>query len=282
MRILVWSHSQELDDQLTPLLVNGGNILFRESDPQSLLASARREEPALIALLPAAQSQGLTEPVRELASHPDTRWTPIVILGSGTESQGLVAELLENGVGTFICTEAPDTIVSAQLAALQRNALQLSALRSTRMTDEKTGFYHQAFLLDQLQVFCRKKRRDGVAFCLLFVELRGDEGEVRKIALNLNATVRGADLFGRWEDGLFAVLLPASQEAQARLLANRFESIVEPSGLQARAALVASENTTVESEALVEAALNTLDAAWQASEPFLWRWNGTSQVAVSL
>lgn len=281
MRILVWSDTQELDDQLTPYLVEGGNILFRESEPGNLLASARREEPALIALLPTEQSQALTEPVRELASHPDTRWTPIVILGSGPESQPLVVELLKNGVGTFICTEAPEAVVRAQLTALQRNALQLSALRSTRMTDEKTGFYHQAFLLDQLQVFCRKKRRDGVAFCLLFIELRGDESMVRKIALSLNATVRGADLFGRWEDGLFAVLLPASQEAQARLLANRFESIVGESSLQARAALVASENTTVETEALVEAALNTLDAAWQAQDPFLWRWDGTGQVAVA-
>lgn len=262
-------------------LVAGGHILFRESDPEKLLQAARQEDPALIAVLPSVDGPDLTAAVKSLALHPDTRWTPIAILADARSCQDQVVNLLGNGAGTFICSDSESVVREAQLTALKRNAQQLAALRSTRLTDEKTGFYHQSFLLDQLQVFCRKKMRDGVAFCLLFIELRGAEAEVRKIALNLNATVRGADLFGRWEDGLFAVLLPASQEAQARLLANRFESIVEPSDLQARAAMVASDNTTVETDALVEAALNTLDAAWQEQSPFLWRWDGSSQLAVS-
>jgi GGDEF domain-containing protein len=248
-------------------------MLFRESDGANLLAAARREQPFLIVLAPGPSDPLVLHSIEALASHPDTRWTPVLLLAEASSDRSFLKSLLEAGAAALITIDQDTDLLHARLTALERSVLQVANLRSARFTDEQTGFYHQTFLLDQLQVFCRKQLRDGVAFCLLFLELRGPDDEIHKTALHLAATVRGADLFGRWENGLFAVLMPASGEEQARLLASRFERILQSEPLQARGAMVVSSRCTVETDALIESALNTLDSAWQQAAPFLWQWS---------
>lgn len=273
MRILLWSHSAELDAQLSPLLTSAGHVLFRENDLSGLAAAARREEPFLIVLIPGGEDSRVLATVEELAGHPDTRWTPLLLLAGPETPKPFLRTLLEAGASALITLDGDLDLLRARLVALERTVLQVAALRSARLTDEGTGFYHKSFLLDQLEVFCRKQRRDGVTFCLLFLELRGHEDAVHKAAVELAQTIRGADLFGRWEGGLFAVLLPASQTPQASLLSQRFESILEPHPVEARAGLAVSGQGVVESEALIESALNALDSAWQTDAPLLWTWD---------
>jgi GGDEF domain-containing protein len=224
-------------------------------------------------LAPGAPDEPLLQAVSSLASHPDTRWTPLLLLAEPQADRAFLASLLDAGAGALITLDQGTELFHARLRALERTVLQFANLRSARFLDEQTGFYHHTFLLDQLNVFCRKHLRDGVPFCLLFVELRGAEDQVHKAALHLAVTVRGADLFGRWENNVFAVLLPASGEEQGRLLASRFEQILQSEPLQARCALVASSHCTVEPEALIESANNTLDSAWDESGPLLWLWS---------
>lgn len=256
-------------------------MLFREAEAGKLLSAARREQPFLIVLAPEHADETVTQAVEALASHPDTRWTPLLLLAEAKADRAFVIRLLDAGAGALITLDrVHNDLLDARLAALERTVLQMNAMRSARFTDEQTGFYHKTFLEDQLKVFCRKQLRDGVAFCLMFVELRGSDDDVHRAALHLAATVRGADLFGRWENEQFAVLLPASGEEQARLLASRFERILENEPLKGRAGLVVSSSCTVEPEALVESATNTLDNAWQEPAPFLWLWNESEGVGV--
>lgn len=255
-------------------------MLYRETEGANLLSAARREQPFLVVLATSTRNEAVLQSVGALASHPDTRWTPVLLLAEAGADRRFLKELLEAGAGAVITLDEDTDLLHARLGALERSVLQVANLRSARFTDEQTGFYHKTFLEDQLKVFCRKQLRDGVAFCLMFVELRGSDQEVHKAALSLAATVRGADLFGRWENDVFAVLLPASGEEQARLLASRFEKILESQTLGARAGLVVSSQCTVEPEALVESANNTLDSAWQQSEPFLWLWSERDGVGV--
>lgn len=278
MKVLLWTHNRDLDEQVANLVSATGTIIFRAKAVDELAGLARKEQPLLILLGPGDEPSLLQAAVQEMASHPDTRWTPIVLLAEHRGKALKYASLLDRGANSIVFCEEQDELLEAQFRALHRNTLRLSTLRSTRLTDEKTGFYHRSFLLDQLQVLCRKKRRDGISFCLLFLELKGNEDEVHKAALSLSNTVRGADLFGRWESELFAVLLPSSQPTQARLLATRCQAILQEHQMKSRAALVASDSDVVEAEALVEAALNTLDEAWHG-EQFLWSWDGSEQRA---
>ena len=280
MRILLWCHTAELEARISPILSSAGHMLFRESDGSNLLAAARREQPFLIVLAGGSNDAAVLASVTALASHPDTRWTPVLLLAEAGTDRGFLKSLLEAGAAALITLDQDTDLLHARLTALERSVLQVANLRSARFTDEQTGFYHRTFLLDRLQVFCRKQLRDGVAFCLLFLELRGPDEDVHKAALHLAATVRGIDLFGRWENNLFAVLLPASGEEQARLLASRFEKILESEPLEARGALVVSSQCTVETEALIESANNTLDSAWQEAGPFLWLWNEREDAGV--
>lgn len=280
MRILLWSHNTQLEARVSPFLASAGHVLFRDSNLAELPQSARREEPHLIVLVPQASDSALSETIAELSSHPDTRWTPILLLASPEVERAFLAELLTQGASALITLDDDEQLLRARLIALQRTVAQVATLRSTRLTDEGTGFYHKSFLLDQLELFCRKQRRDGVSFCLLFVELRGAEDTVHKIAVELAQTVRGADLFGRWEGGLFAVLLPASGHPQAKLLGHRFASIVGRHSIEARFGLAVSGEGVVESEALIENALNALDSAWQANTPLLWSWDEQSGAGI--
>jgi GGDEF domain-containing protein len=278
LKALLWTHNSTLDSQVSALVSATGGILFRPQSTDDIASLARREQPLLVLLAPGEDASAVQSAIEELASHPDTRWTPIVLISGSGENSSPFRPLLDRGAAFIIDLSADEELVQAQFRALHRSTLRLATLRSTRLTDEKTGFYHQSFLLDQLQVLCRKKRRDGISFCILFLELRGAEDEVHKAALNLSNTVRGADLFGRWEGELFAVLLPASQPSQAHLLATRCRRILQEAEVQARASLVSSDSQAVEAEALIEAALNTLDEAWNG-DAFLWAWNGTEQQA---
>lgn len=273
MRILLWSHNTESESRISPILASAGHVLFRESNLEALPAAARREEPYLVVLLPSESEEGVRRTVKELAGHPDTRWTPILLIASPEVNRSFLRELLEEGASALITLDDDEELLRARLIAMERTVLQVATLRSARLTDEGTGFYHKSFLLDQLEVFCRKQRRDGVNFCLLFAELRGADEAVHKAAVELAQTVRGADLFGRWEGGLFAVLLPASGLVQANLLGQRFASILSHHQVEARCGLAVSGQGPVESEALIESALNALDSAWQASTPWLWSWD---------
>ena len=255
-------------------------MLYREPEGANLLAAARREQPFLIVLAAAGRNEAVLNSVGALASHPDTRWTPVLLLAEAGTDRGFLRDLLEAGAAALITLDQDTDLLHARLGALERSVLQVASLRSARFTDEQTGFYHKTFLEDQLKVFCRKQRRDGVAFCLMMIELRGPDEDVHRAALGLAATVRGADLFGRWENDVFAVLLPASGEEQARLLGSRFGNILDGQPVQARAGLVVSSQCTVEPEALIESANNTLDSAWQESSPFLWLWSERDGVGV--
>ena len=281
MKALLWTHNSTLDEQISELVSATGAILFRPQNIEEIATLARREQSMLVLLAPGENASQVQSAVEELASHPDTRWTPIVLISGADETSPGYSSLLDRGAAFIIHLSAEKKLLQAQFRALHRSTLRLATLRSARLTDEKTGFYHQSFLLDQLQVLSRKKRRDGISFCVLLLELRGDENEVHKAALGLSNTVRGADLFGRWEADLFCVLLPSSQPSQAHLLARRCRRILAETEIQARAALVSSDSQAVEAEALVEAAMNTLDEAWNG-EAFLWAWNGSQKQAESV
>ncbi len=270
MRILLWSDSSELVQRITPNLTAAGHLLFKESSIGGIVPAARQEQPLTIVLAPTTPADSITAVLHELSDHPETRWIPTILVAVQGCDPSFLRDLLEAGAAALINLDEEPDLFQAQLKAFERTALQVATLRSARFTDEETGFYHKTFLLDQLKVYCRKFRRDGLVFSLLFVEMRGPQETVQKIAVQMAATVRGADLFGFWENGLFAVLLPASGEEQAGLLAHRFRQILEQENGEARSSLVVAQVGLSEWEALVETALNTLDAAWQSEAPFLW------------
>ena len=277
MKLLLWCPDADFDSRVTSYLGGTGNLIFRETKASSLVETSRQQAPLLLVLAAVDFDETALSALDSLTVHPETRWTPIIALVADETPHAFRVQLLERGADAVISLDEPAEFVEAQLAAIKRAVLKQASLRMERLTDEQTGFYHQAFLKDQLQVMCRKQLRDGIDFCLLLVELRGSEENVRKTALSLASTVRGADLFGRWEREIFAVLLPSSKTKQALLLSGRFENILESGETQARSALAASEHSEVESDAMIERALTTLDTAWGDSSGFLWEWDSATQ-----
>lgn len=278
MKVLLWTRTPTLADRVTPHISATGAIIFHLTKITDIFSTAREVQPLLVVLGPEEQPEALKDLVEQLLGHPDTRWTSVVLLTDGADDLTNYGALLDRGATYLVDASIDPKLLQAQFRALYRSALRVTTLHSTRLTDEQTGFYHHSFMLDQLQVLCRKVRRDGDRFCLLFLELKGEESEVQKAALALSNTVRGADLFGRWDQKLFAVLLPSSLPSQAHLLAERCKRILNESSVEARAALISSDSEVVEAEALVEVALNSLDEAW-SDDAFLWTWDQIAQQA---
>ena len=139
----------------------------------NLLDAARKELPMLILLGPGPAPKILEQTVEALASHPDTRWTPIVLLSDSRQSSPSYASLLDRGAESIIDCLKDTKLLQAEFRALHRSALRLVSVRSTRLTDEKTGFYHQSFLLDQLQVLCKKKAARWYSFLYFIPRTEG-------------------------------------------------------------------------------------------------------------
>lgn len=280
MKILLWNDSVKFTAEVLPVLAGGGHIIFRENNPLQLLAAARAEEPSFIVLCLEQENEDLSSILEELANHPSTRWTPVLLLAKNTVKHDALSRLLLAGASALIAVGDHHDLLNAQIRAFERTVLQFSSLRSNRFIDDETGFYQQSFLEDQLKVFCRKHLRDGVAFCLLFLELRGTEEAIHTAAVHLAGTVRGADLFGRWERDAFAVLLPASTDANAKLLCNRLEVVLKSQSVDARCALISSDQGVADPEILIESAQNTLDTAWLTPGPFLWAWSDSEGAGI--
>lgn len=284
MRIVHLTKQPGRGSWLTEQLSKLGGVLFPEPEAHELVSIARKEEPSCIIIdgLSGFQKDDLVESLRTLSQYPETRWVPTLLFLKPEDPNESAIDLLNSGATQVIRSQDPESLLIAQLSSFLRACQKLLNLRSSRMTDEQTGVYHRSFLEDQLEVLCRKQRRDGTEFCLLFLELQGDEQGAGRSTSRIAATVRGADLFGRWEGDIFAILLPASQPEHALELASRCQLLLEKEGMTARAALVCSASVPLESDGLVEAALNTLDQAWQEEKAFLWWWDGKSNTASPL
>ncbi len=279
MRILVCGEANAELERLTQILHQAGAVSFLEPRADQIPTTACKEYPDGVLMLTAPESrEGFRDALERLTEHPEGRWLPVA---AACLERPTVADaaLLDSGASLLVDLTDPPEIVEAILQAFLRSTQCLTALRSAQLTDSQTGFYHRNFLLDQLAHLCRKRSRDGADFCFLLFEFRGDDAAIAKSAAHLASTIRGADLFGRWEADYFATLLPSSTPSHAAELAARALATISSHGVEAKTGLAWSAECAAEPEAMLEAASNALDRGWQDDSAFLWRWRNDLQDA---
>lgn len=132
-------------------------------------------------------------------------------------------------------------LVAAAISALRANARAAEAtaeLRRMATTDPLTGLWNRRHLLERLEAETGRSRRNGRPLCLAILDVdhfkrvndlhghpAGDE-VLRVLAVLLKDAVRLSDVVGRMGGEEFAILMPETDRAQARLVCERLRQAV--------------------------------------------------------
>jgi diguanylate cyclase (GGDEF)-like protein len=153
-------------------------------------------------------------------------------------------------------------LVASAIAALRANARAAGAtaeLQRIATTDALTGLWNRRHLLERLEAETGRSRRNGRPLCLAILDVdhfkrvndrhghpAGDE-VLRVLARRIKDAVRLSDVVGRMGGEEFAILMPETDRAQARLVCERLGEMVarEPVRLPSGAGLNVTLSTGI-------------------------------------
>ncbi|HYI39484.1 MAG TPA: diguanylate cyclase [Allosphingosinicella sp.] len=153
-------------------------------------------------------------------------------------------------------------LVVSAIAALRANVRADEAtaeLQRIAATDALTGLWNRRHLLERLEAEAGRSRRNGRPLCVAILDVdhfkrvndlhghpAGDE-VLRMLGGLLREAVRSSDVVGRMGGEEFAILMPETDRAQARLVCERLREMVarSPVRLPSGAALTVTLSTGI-------------------------------------
>ncbi|MFO1251832.1 MAG: diguanylate cyclase [Inhella sp.] len=271
-QILVVDDEIEHLNVLCELLQAASYEVLRTSQPERAVAIAERSQPDLV--ITDWDMPGLSgiELIRQLKERAMTRDIPVIMCtGKMTSSANLDAALQAGAVDYLrkpvdpveLCARTRSMLqlstlyreLKAKQHALalqnellsQQNAMldqQKQALHKAATTDQLTGLYNRAYLMEQLgREFASSQRLGHPLSCLLldidafksFNDRHGHlvgDAVLRHVAQLLGGKIRRNDVMARYGGEEFAVLLPGTAAAAAMGLAEALRAAVAQSVLQ--------------------------------------------------
>jgi two-component system cell cycle response regulator len=179
-----------------------------------------------------------------LRSHRETRSLPLFALMACDDSV-LLSKAFELGISDVACLPADPLEVSARARTLLRRKRLIDRLRENVMlsmrlatTDAVTGVYNRHYLQHHLGGSVERAKAAGRPLTLMMLDLdyfkrvndthghsAGDRA-LASVAQRLAANVRGIDLVARYGGEEFAVLMPDTDLAAAKVIAERIRMLV--------------------------------------------------------
>ena len=217
---------------LNRILLEFAPLRFATSGPAALKL-AREAPPDLVLLDVEMPGMSGFEVCQAFKSEPALASVPIILISSH-ESPQLLAKGLELGATDFISKPPHASLVLARVRTYQRMKVLSDTVRSAVTMDFLTGaLTRRQFEKTLLNEWMRAQRSAAPLVLLLahidgFAELNAEHGEERgdaclkAVADALRrAAQRPPDVLGRWAGGKFALLLPETDLAGARTIAQR-------------------------------------------------------------
>ena len=224
--------------QVLARMLNGlGELRFALSGEDALRLA--RESPPDLVLID-AEMPGLSGLEVCAALHADARLAdvPVIIITGHTDVAVEVAGFAA-GASDFIRKPPVAEVVAARVRTQLRLKALGDALRASALTDGLTGLANRRRFDQDLRVECERARRSHESLALLLVDVDhfkryndryghvSGDACLRRIAAAIRAcTRRPADLAARYGGEEFAVLLPQTDAAGARAMAQRIVDAV--------------------------------------------------------
>lgn len=166
---------------------------------------------------------------------PRHRNTPVIVVSEHPARERL-ERLLELGIDCYLEAPVESSLFRAAVdASIRRNAQMERQAR----TDGLTGIANRAGYLEQTKRLASLARRNGMNIALALIDLDhfkrvndthghlvGDE-VLREFAELLQHTLRGTDVLGRWGGEEFAITLPDTNPAGARIALEKFREALK-------------------------------------------------------
>ncbi len=123
-----------------------------------------------------------------------------------------------------------------QAATVLENARLVEQLRKAADIDQLTGVHNHRYLQERLKQECARSARSHTPIAVLMIDLDGFKGindryghadgdrVLHAVAMGLKLAVRANDIVARYGGDEFVVLMPDTDEAQARQVAQRIVS----------------------------------------------------------
>jgi two-component system, cell cycle response regulator PopA len=183
------------------------------------------------------------------AMRRNTRLFHLPLLVMASADFGEIEPVFERGASDVVFAGHDDEAAVVRLLTLadekrRREALSLAfaAARTARAMDNGTGLYSRDFFISHLDTLIRRVGETDSILSLALVEVsQHNVPDVLKLpgALDrvigqagamLGRLVRAEDVAARLDRGLFAIALPASDEAAAMIAAERIAAVLECTG----------------------------------------------------
>ena len=231
----------------------------------------------------------------QLRSLPEARNAPILVLVSEADKRKL-NQALEMGVNDYLTRPIDRNELVARVRTQLRKKLYSDRLRQNvhlsvemAMTDQLTGLYNRRYMARHLETLLSGLPSSGKTLAFLIMDVDhfkrvndsyghdvGDE-ILREFARRIGANIRGHDLACRFGGEEFVIIMPETDVATARPVAERLRASIESAPFSVSRAPGALNITVSIGVAGAEGARDTADALLRRADQALYRAKHTGR-----
>jgi len=227
-RVLIIDDSKSQAKYIENILNRAQMLALAESDPTQALERIKTFQPEIILLdmyMPVCSGMELARVIRQQALHHQ----PPIIYLSAEEDLTKQIHAMSNGGDDFLTKPvAPQHLVST----IQNRARRARAMRAVRTHDNLTGLHNHTHTMQRLslEIETVKNTNLPLTFALLdidnfrdinhrYTHMGGDQ-VLKSLALFLKQRLRKSDHIGRYNGARFAIILPDTNETEAKIMLN--------------------------------------------------------------
>ncbi|WP_026362844.1 PleD family two-component system response regulator [Methylopila sp. M107] len=242
-RVLIVDDRESSQDRIRAALSDTQSVEV-ESEPHEALFRAAEEDFDVVIVSLSLQGFDPLRLCAQIRSLERTRTLPVVLIADPDE-HGRVLRALDVGVNDYILRPLDPNELIARIRTQVRRHRYTSRLRNNlqvsmelAVTDDLTGLHNRRYMEMHLQALFDQAAARGRALSALVVDIdffksvndrhghdAGDE-VLREFSRRLKASVRGIDLAVRLGGEEFVVVMPETEVAVARLVAERIRAKV--------------------------------------------------------
>ncbi|MFO0596898.1 MAG: response regulator [Myxococcaceae bacterium] len=221
-------------------------------DGSEAVARARALQPDVIIMDVFMPNRDGLDALRELQSVPETENIPVILLSARPELPERVKPA-ELGAADFVAKPMPPAVLLARVQAAVQRSRGRPNLAVGPGNDPETGLYDHIGVANQLEAELMRSVRFGRAITLAVLKPLQDPGDrLRACAAAVRKHLQTPDFVGHLGHGVFVIVLPETQAAEAQPLIGRLVGLLADERVPYRTRLLDTRTVEGSAEQLLE------------------------------